>query len=407
MVGLGVLTVLAACDDPTQPAEPRVTPRAPEVAALHRQYNIRDLGTFGGDEAGALGINELGEVVGFAQLPSGSVRAFLWRPGQGRQSLGTLGGANSRARAINDRGEVTGISEIRGSDVPHGFLWTKDGGMRDLGSLGDGFTEAWAINNRREVVGYAENLNHRPRAFLWRPGRGIRSLGTLGGKESFAFGINDATQVVGSSLTPDGNSHAFLWTAAGGMEDLGTLGGPNSEATAISQNGVVVGSSETAAATQEAFMWTREGGMRSLGALGRHTSAGANAVNTHQRVAGSTGPIIPFLWTPEAGMRRLPTLGGGQGFPRHMNEFGQIVGFSTSEDGTIRAALWTPVTGPLAVAGIRGSADLDAADSDETDELPRIDVCHRLGLRITELRDEDLRRACRSRSSLSARSVLK
>jgi hypothetical protein len=34
-----------------------------------------------------------------------------------------------------------------------------------------------------------------------------------------------------------------------------------------------------------------------------------------------------------------------------MNEFGQIVGFSTNEEGGLRAALWTPVAGPLAVAG--------------------------------------------------------
>ena len=33
------------------------------------------------------------------------------------RNLGTLGGANSRARGINDRSEVVGVSEIRpGSD---------------------------------------------------------------------------------------------------------------------------------------------------------------------------------------------------------------------------------------------------------------------------------------------------
>jgi hypothetical protein len=30
-----------------------------------------------------------------------------------------------------------------------------------------------------------------------------------------------------------------------------------------------------------------------------------------------------------------------------MNEFGQIVGFGTHEQDTLRAALWPPVAGPL------------------------------------------------------------
>jgi probable HAF family extracellular repeat protein len=356
-VGLGVVTVLAACDDPAQPAESTVTPPDAASAALIHQFTIQDLGTFGGDEAGALGINELGEVAGFAQLPSGEVRAFIWRPGQGKQDLG---GTNSRGRAINDRSEVVGITDVSDGSV-HAFLWTGEDGMHDLGTLGGGFSEAWAINNRQEVVGNSETASHQDRAFLWRPGHGMQGLGALGGTGSIAFGINDATQVVGASETADGNSHAFLWTPAGGMEDLGTLGGLNSEARAISENGAVVGSSETAAGTQEAFLWTRAGGMRSLGTLNRDPASGATAVNTHLEVAGSAGPLIPTLWTPKHDMWPLPTLGGGEGFPRHMNDLGQIAGFSVTAEGALHAALWTPVRGPLAVRGAKnGSAALNA-----------------------------------------------
>ncbi len=171
--------------------------------------------------------------------------------------------------------------------------------MRSLGTLGGDNSEANAINNRTEVVGFSENRNGATRAFLWRPGRGMRGLGTLGGAESQAEDINDATQVVGSSQIANGNDHAFLWTAARGMEDLGTLGGATSEAFGISETGVVVGFSETAAGTEVAFLWTRGGGMRNLGTPAGNPSAGANAVNTHRRVVGTTADFFhPFLWAP-------------------------------------------------------------------------------------------------------------
>ena len=98
---------LAACDDPTQPAEPIAHVAAdqrgaPSSSSSPSAISARSAAT----SAGANGINEQGEVVGVARLPSGEERAFLWRAGQGMRSLGTLGGSNSRARGINDRSEV-------------------------------------------------------------------------------------------------------------------------------------------------------------------------------------------------------------------------------------------------------------------------------------------------------------
>ena len=109
------LTSLAACNDPTQPADAPATSPAPAVAAVQQQFTLRNLGTLGGGSSLGNGINERGEVVGVAELPSGTERAFLWRAGEGMRNLGTLGNASttSRARGINDRGEVVGASEIR------------------------------------------------------------------------------------------------------------------------------------------------------------------------------------------------------------------------------------------------------------------------------------------------------
>ena len=49
-------------------------------------------------------------------------------------------------------------------------------------------------------------------------------------------------------------------------------------------------------------------------------------------------------------MSALPTLGGDQGLPIDLNEFGQIAGTSVTAGGALRAVLWTPTAGPLAVA---------------------------------------------------------
>ena len=353
LLGAWALTALAACNDPTRLAEQSGGPAA---SAVQAQYTVQDLGAFGGDESGALGINNDGDVVGYAHIATGEDRAILWRAGRAPRSLGTLGGVNSRARGINDRDQVAGFSELnRDSPKHHAFIWSEAAGMRDLGTLGGGNSQAWGINNLGEVVGGSDLRGDKLHAFLWRPGRGMQDLGTLGGRSSEARRINDAGEVVGTSETASGHGHAFIWTAAHGMEDLGTLGGAESRAIALSQTGAVVGSSETAAGKEEAFLWTRAGGMVSLGNLPNHSDlVEPNGVNGRGEVVGTSlnierGGYHPWIWTEERGMRRLPTLGGGQGYPRDLNESGQLVGFGVNALQELHATLWAPSAGSSAV----------------------------------------------------------
>src|SRR5690242_4062888 len=73
---------------------------------------MQDLGNLGGGYADALGINNLGQVVGFSGLPDGSRHAFLWTATSGMQDLGTLGGNTSGAIGINDAGQVVGFAYL-------------------------------------------------------------------------------------------------------------------------------------------------------------------------------------------------------------------------------------------------------------------------------------------------------
>jgi probable HAF family extracellular repeat protein len=81
--------------------------------------------------------------------------------------LGTLGGDQSWAWGVNSLGQVVGWSEIEpGSDVRHAFLWEK-GTMTDLGTLGCEHSMAYAINALGQVVGKSATASGAEHAVLW------------------------------------------------------------------------------------------------------------------------------------------------------------------------------------------------------------------------------------------------
>jgi probable HAF family extracellular repeat protein len=99
-------------------------------AVLWQGGTMKNLGTLGGSSSAAYAINERGEVVGEAetggtyQNPSSGdrepvSRAFIWQSGTMRK-LGTLGGPDSIAWGINDRSQVAGQADYRGAFLARG-----------------------------------------------------------------------------------------------------------------------------------------------------------------------------------------------------------------------------------------------------------------------------------------------
>jgi probable HAF family extracellular repeat protein len=185
------------------------------------------LGSLGGANSSAVGINNAGQVAGSSFLADNHIQhAFRWSGGQ-MQDLGTLGGANSMAHGINNRGEVVGQADVAGGTY-HAFLHS-GGSMRDLGTLGGSFSSANAVNDRGQVAGVSylagDGTTH---AFSWYNGR-MADLGTLGGANSAALGLNSFGEIVGSSeVAGGGPTRAFIFTA-GIMTDLNTLIDPDAE----------------------------------------------------------------------------------------------------------------------------------------------------------------------------------
>jgi probable HAF family extracellular repeat protein len=260
---------------------------------------MTDLGTLGGLQSAAFGINIHGTVAGWAHDAAGKALPTLWQGGVAT-ALPTLGGTGGSAWGINDSGAAVGNSYLPSSTF-HAALWS-EGVAYDLGTLGGSFSLAYDINNHGVVAGKAADSTEGERAVLWsnsgivdlgslsggdwnavraindegamvfwgrpegatanraafwdgHPDSGVIDLGTLGGPESWAYGLNDLGYVVGYAEVPDWTYRAFVWDGSE-MTDLGTLGGRYSGAHGINNQGVIVGWATDALGNTHAVQWT-------------------------------------------------------------------------------------------------------------------------------------------------------
>jgi probable HAF family extracellular repeat protein len=348
-------------------------------------YSLTVLSPLPGDAwSQAFGINDAGQAVGYS-APIDDTQpghAVLWQAGASTPiDLGSLFGGDSRALGINSVGEIVGWS-VTSAGLPHAFLW-QNGAMTDLGTLGGSLSEAEGINASGQVVGESSTASGAKDAFLWTPTTPngttgtMTDLGTLGGTGAVAYSINitiqtpHTTQIVGQSTTASGDNHAFLWQN-GAMTDLGAP--PNSTgglAYGINGKGQVaaISASNNSWPDPRAFLW-QNGRWTDLGTLKGVPRAGsryyAYALNDSAQVVGQSifyADSYAFVWQSKGGMQDLNTLiPGGTGVTlyaaRGINNNGQIAGWAYSSR-IARGFLLTPTTAPnsnLTAASPRSAA---------------------------------------------------
>jgi probable HAF family extracellular repeat protein len=179
------------------------------------QYTVTDLGTLGGTESKAYGVNDSGQVVGYADTTGNAARHAFFYSGSTMTDLGTLGGSFSQALGINYSGQIVGVAGIAGNVSDHAFRYSGST-MTNMGTLGGTDSSASCINTSGQIVGWSETTNNAAQhAFLYN-GSTMKDLNTLidsssGWTLQYAQDINNTGQIAGAGLI-NGHSHAFLLT---------------------------------------------------------------------------------------------------------------------------------------------------------------------------------------------------
>ena len=197
-------------------------------------------------------------MVGYSTLLSGAERAVRWQNGT-KKSLGTLGGRNSQATGINEDGIIVGWSDTKSGDR-HAFVY-QNGVMKDIGTLGGKGSVANGINKAGRVVGGSSTASGEDHAFAWVNGK-FQDLGDGGTQFSYATAINTGriVGVFGPPLDAEGGDlevrQPFIFSA-------GVFKGFNTRRHAstphdVNPDGIVVGGDEDDRMDDPADAWVRQ-----------------------------------------------------------------------------------------------------------------------------------------------------
>lgn len=317
-------------------------------------YGIADVGTLGGLESYATGINNAGDVVGGAKISSGLTRAFVRRNGV-MTNLGTLGSLSySSANDINEAGDVVGVAAAAANlwgSTAQPFL-VRAGSWTDLDPFNLGvYATATGINNSGLVIGTNSFAGTGTLdSFLWSSGLPNAQARLPGDtcRISYGTGLNNYGEAVGFTAQPGacGSNSAVVYRA-GGVFALPTLGGDNSNAEHITDGGTIVGTAELPTGQNRAVMWFN-GQVTNLGTLGGSSFALS---------ASDDGIVVGYYIDNRSQQRAFVSMYGNMFdlnglipantgwrllIATDVNERGQIVGQGRNPQGRLRGFILTP-----------------------------------------------------------------
>lgn len=360
-VGLLVLATTTAVV-PEAGAEVQVVPLQPAAELV---------GLPGYDMTQIEDINDRGTIVGFARTGSGLRAALRWDAGGNLTKLDSGGAPVTMATAVNGQDTVVGLV---GPGEPARWKparWNASGRLTTLDLLpGHSSGEALDINERGEATG-REYTGTGSQAVRWdRDGRVTPLEMPPGDVTSIGAAINDDGVVAGSVVFDGGSSrsisHAARWDARGRLLDLGAAlpTGADSTGWFIDESGDVVGYLALIGwDSGHAARWDRHGRVTDLGTLGGGQSYATDVNGRGVVVGGATTAEgdQAVRWDRHGRIEVLALLpGASNGVATGVNDWGDVVGVSSQNDGVGRATLWDRRGHRVELAGLPGGGSTHA-----------------------------------------------
>ena len=335
--------------------------------AFAQQYTITPLDHLGGaTESRAMGINNLGQIVGFTVDAAGDSHAATWQSSGSGNLLPVLSQANpiSEAYRINNAGQIVGKARTDGN-ASHAAYWS-GGGVTDIGVIG-GLTSFANDINEAGVVAGSSDATRGSVAFTWTPAGGFVNYGnfnTADAQQRAGFnGINDTGGLVGTAYRLFSPFKAIKATA--GNLSVTEISPPGQFSTgmalAVNDAGTIVGYQNPGSGGAHAAIFDGNGGFQDLGALGL-TDSQASDINQAGLIVGhafgddGTGNFLAksFVYDNGTATDLLTLVAPGSGWTElfqanGVNDLGQIVGAGVF-NGEIRGYVMTPVPEPAGLA---------------------------------------------------------
>jgi probable HAF family extracellular repeat protein len=213
-----------------------------------------------------------------------------------------------QVKGINDRGDIVGFADTdRGSGPDHAILWKhgKAAEAVDLGVLrGYVSSEAYGINNHRVVFGLLYDKKERTFPFRWENGHmkllegpDGRIQPTDGNPASRGYNAINERGEIAWTLMVGGKRHAVRWASNGKATFLSPLPGHTQTAAyGINDDGVVSGWSRKLPnddGEENPVLWTKSGAVVPLKTVPGRADGIADATNH----AGVTVGVLGTLGT--------------------------------------------------------------------------------------------------------------